>query len=127
MGLLRDIFEEKVKIWEGPDEEVYDRYCKELRSAGIKIQAFIVNQKRPKCTGNCASCMEHLETYKTAEGEKIKLGAGCSDDLLTAGKPYDLYTIFVKKSEEQKCLDMLGLPPWPKEDADDAQADERGN
>ena len=27
----------------------------------------------------------------------------------------------------QELSDMLGLPPWPKEDADDAQADERGN
>lgn len=39
MGILRDIFEEKHRIFEGPDEEAYKEYCATLKKAGIRIQA----------------------------------------------------------------------------------------
>ena len=115
MGILRDIFEEKVKIWEGTDQEAYESYCKELRAAGMKIQAFTVNQRTPKCNGKCATCMAVQNEKEDEELGYKKLGRGCSDDLLNAKKDYDIYTIFVKKSEEQKALDLLGLPPFEGE------------
>lgn len=119
MGILRDIFEEKVKIWEGSDEEVYESYCQQLKSTGMKIQAFTVNQRTPKCSGNCATCMAIQNEQEDEELGYKKLGRGCSDDLLNAKQDYEIYTIFVKKSEEQKALDLLGLEPfegeaWPK-------------
>lgn len=115
MGILRDIFEEKVKIWEGVDEEVYEAYCSELRDAGMKIQAFTVNQRTPKCNGNCATCMAVQNEKEDEELGYKKLGRGCSDDLLNSKKDYDIFTIFVKKSEEQKALDLLGLEPYEGE------------
>ena len=52
MGILRDIFEEKHRIFEGPDEEAYKEYCTTLKKAGIRIQAFEVNQRTLFCSGN---------------------------------------------------------------------------
>ena len=119
MGILRDIFEEKVKIWEGSDLALYESYCKDLKKAGMKIQAFTVNQRTPKCSGNCATCMAVQNEKEDEELGYKKLGRGCSYDLLNAKEDYDIYNIFVKKSEEKKALDLLGIPPfegetWPK-------------
>lgn len=114
MGILRDIFEEKIKIWEGPDEELYESYCKQLRAAKMKIQAFTVNQNTLKCSGNCANCAALNEKEDEELGYK-KLGRGCSDDLLNPKKDYDIYAIFVKKSEVQKAMNLLGLEELPPE------------
>jgi len=115
MGILRDIFEEKVKLWEGTDEDLYKSYCEQLRGIGMKIQAFTVNQRTPKCNGNCATCMAVQNEREDEELGYKKLGRGCSDDILNPTKPYDIYNIFVKKSEEQKALDLLGLEPYEGE------------
>ena len=120
MGILRDIFEEKHRIFEGPDEEAYKDYCTTLKKAGIRIQAFEVNQRTLKCTGNCGSCPAMKSAAMSAEEEDAelgyrKLGRGCSDNLLNEPGEERLFTIFVKKSEEKKALDLLGLEPLPQE------------
>lgn len=120
MGILRDIFEEKHRIFEGPDEEAYKEYCATLKKAGIRIQAFEVNQRTLKCTGNCGSCPAIKSAAMSAEEEDAelgyrKLGRGCSDNLLNEPGEERLFTIFVKKSEEKKALDLLGLEPLPQE------------
>lgn len=120
MGILRDIFEEKHRIFEGPDEEAYKEYCTTLKKAGIRIQAFEVNQRTLKCTGNCGSCPAMKSAAMSAAEEDAelgyrKLGRGCSDNLLNEPGEERLFTIFVKKSEEKKALDLLGLEPLPQE------------
>ena len=104
----------KHRIFEGPDKEAYKEYCATLKKAGIRIQAFEVNQRTLKCTGNCGSCpaMKSAAMRRREEDAELgyrKLGRGCSDNLLNEPGEERLFTIFVKKSEEKKALDLLGL------------------
>lgn len=115
MGILRDIFEEKVRIWEGIDEDAFEAFKEQLKAAGIKASAFKVNQRTLKCTGNCGSCPAMTSALEDEELGYKKLGRGCSDNLLKEPGEFDIYTIFVKKSEEFKALDLLGLERLPEE------------
>ena len=77
-------------------------YCATLKKAGIRIQAFEVNQRTLKCTGNCGSCPAMKSAAMSAEEEDAelgyrKLGRGCSDNLLNEPGEERLFTIFVKK------------------------------
>lgn len=106
MGFFSDIFSIKEKIWQGRNIELYEKYCEALRSNGFKIQAFKINQERPKCTGNCAACAACGDI-----GEDVsfydKLGSGCSDDLLTAKNGDDIYAIYVKQKDLEKAQQVL--------------------
>jgi N-acetylglutamate synthase-like GNAT family acetyltransferase len=108
MGILRDIFEEKVKIWEGTDTEVYEQFCTTLKQSGMKIQAFKVNQERPKCNGNCAGCAAMQQIPEGGESWE-KIGSGLCDDLVEHGTGTDLFAIYVKKSEVEKAKQLLNL------------------
>ena len=115
MGILRDIFEEKIRIWEGIDEEAFESYKEKLKKAGIKASAFKVNQRTLKCTGNCGSCPAMTSALEDEELGYKKLGRGCSDNLLKEPGEHEIFTIFVKKSEEFKALELLGLERLPEE------------
>ncbi len=106
MGKLYDIFSIKEKLWQGEDKELYDRYCKQLRDGGLVIQAFKVNQERPKCSGNCATCPVRKEFSEDASF-RDKLGSGLSDDLLTHKGESEIYAIYVKKKEYQKAMELI--------------------
>jgi len=106
MGILSDIFSVKEKLWQGEDKELYDSYCSRLRSEGLVIQAFRVNQERPKCNGNCATCPAR-GNYDENAGFKDKLGIGFSADLLTPKGENEIYAIYVKKKELSKARKIL--------------------
>jgi hypothetical protein len=108
MGILSDIFSVKEKLWQGEDKDLYDRYCEALRAGGLVIQAFKVNQERPKCSGNCATCPVRTQFDENAT-VRDKLGSGLSDDLLTHKGDSEIYAIYVKKKEFQKALALTGL------------------
>lgn len=110
MGLIRDIFEEKVMIWEGANMDLYNSVCNNLKANGIKIQAFKVNQDKPKCDGNCATCMGTLPESKQDNKSIINydlLGTGCKDDLLEKPLGYDIYAIYVKKSDVSRARELM--------------------
>lgn len=106
MGILSDIFSVKEKLWQGEDKALYDRYCKALRANGLVIQAFKVNQERPKCSGNCATCPVRTEFDENATF-RDKLGSGMSEDLLTHRGESEIYAIYVKKKEYQKAEEII--------------------
>ncbi len=108
MGLLSDIFSIKEKLWQGEDKELYDSYCETLRHAGLVIQAFKVNQERPRCTGNCASCPARGSFGEDATFRE-KLGSGLSADLLTPAGDSEIYAIYVKKKELKEAQRLTGL------------------
>ncbi len=99
MGFLRDIFEEKIEIWEGTDKKLYEDICQKLKQNGIKIQAFKVNQNKPKCDGNCAACVGATPEEDGGIINYNALGTGCKDDLLEKAIGVDKYAIYVKKSD----------------------------
>ena len=107
MGFLRDIFEEKIEIWEGSDKERYDNICRDLKENGIKIQAFKVNQNKPKCDGNCASCVGATPESDDGIINYSALGAGCKDDILEKSKGYDIYAVYVKKSDITRAKSVI--------------------
>ena len=109
MGILGDIFSEKVNIWEEENEELYERNCKLLRDAGFKIQAFKVNKRPEGCSGNCFKCVaqcagkgkqEEIPTYE-------KIGSGITTDMFGDSDSPDRYAIYVKKSEMQQALKII--------------------
>lgn len=106
MGKLYDIFSVKEKLWQGDDKELYDRYCKVLRDAGLVIQAFKVNQERPKCSGNCATCPVRMDFDENASF-RDKLGSGFSADLLMPKGDHEIYAIYVKKKELEKARNLI--------------------
>ncbi|MBQ9157417.1 MAG: hypothetical protein IJ137_11635 [Eubacterium sp.] len=106
MGILSDIFSVKEKLWQGDDKPLYDKYCEMLRSAGLVIQAFKVNQERPKCNGNCATCPARGD-YDENAGFREKLGSGFSADLLTKKGDSEIYAIYVKKKEFEKASRII--------------------
>ena len=108
MGKLYDIFSVKEKLWQGEDKEVYDRYCRQLRDGGLVIQAFRVNQERPRCNGNCATCPVRTDFDEHASF-RDKLGSGLSADLLSPKGPSEIYAIYVKKKELKAAKDLVGL------------------
>ena len=107
MGIIRDIFEEKIEIWEGPDKELYDKVCRSLKDNGIKIQAFKVNQNKPKCDGDCASCVGAAPKCEEGIINYNALGAGCKDDILEKSRGYDIYAIYVKKSDVSRARELM--------------------
>ncbi|MCR5785301.1 MAG: hypothetical protein K6G40_06650 [Eubacterium sp.] len=109
MGFIRDIFEEKVKIWEGENKELYNTVCHNLKNAGIKVQAFKVNQNKPKCDGNCASCMGKAPESEDGIINYNALGTGCKDDILEKSTGYDIYAIYVKKSDVSQARGLMNL------------------
>ena len=110
MGILSDIFSVKEKLWQGEDKTLYDSYCDTLKSAGLVIQAFKVNQERPKCNGNCATCPARGDFDENASF-KEKLGSGFSADLLTPKGDREIYAIYVKKKELGKAQELIGAVP----------------
>ena len=105
MGILRDIFEEKKKVWEGADIEFYELACSSLRESGMKIQAFKVNAK-VKCEGGCLGCKAGCNSFDEDTPFYKKIGAGISTDLMEKN-PVDIYDIFVKKSDEARASDII--------------------
>ncbi|MCI8992182.1 MAG: hypothetical protein HFG80_05560 [Eubacterium sp.] len=106
MGFLRDLFEEKIQIWEGSDTTVYKEFCGRLKNAGMKIQAFKVNTNRPKCTGNCATCAAMQEIPEGGESWE-KIGSGLCDDLIGEHGKEEIFTIYVKKSDADRARALL--------------------
>lgn len=106
MGIISDIFSIKEKLWQGKEKHIYDRYCEVLRSAGLVIQAFKINQERPKCSGNCSTCPA-CGGFDEDASFRDKLGSGVSADILTEKGDFDIYAIYVKKKEYQKALDLI--------------------
>lgn len=106
MGFFSDIFSIKEKIWQGRNKELYEKYCEVLKENGFRIQAFKINQERPKCNGNCATCAACGGIEEDASFYD-KLGSGCSDDLLTAKSGDDIYAIYVKQKELEKAQQVL--------------------
>ena len=107
MGKIRDAFSVKEMLWEGMNKAEYDRYCELLRSNNISIWAFTRNQETTKCSGECGKCgncdfTEDTPTYK-------KIGSGLSVDLLNEKKDYEIYAIYVKKSELNLTKEIIGI------------------
>ncbi|MBR0409846.1 MAG: hypothetical protein IJI25_02420 [Eubacterium sp.] len=115
MGIISDIFSVKEKLWQGEDKHLYDSYCEKLRSGGLVIQAFKVNQERPKCNGNCATCPAR-GSYDENAGFKEKLGSGFSADLLTHKGENEIYAIYVKKKEFEKAKELISFSSLQEKD-----------
>ena len=105
MGLLRDIFEDKRKVWEGADTSFYAKACEALKNSGMKIQAFKVAAK-VKCEGHCLGCKAGCKEFDEDTPFYKKIGSGISTNLIEENE-VDIYDIFVKKSDESRALELL--------------------
>ncbi len=111
MGFLADIFAEKVLLWEGKDEELYEAYKTKLKEAKIKNSAFTKNQQTPKCDGNCGMCPMAAREFGTETPFYEKFGNACdsSVDILNKKESFEIYDIYVKKSEIDKAKNVCGI------------------
>ncbi len=107
MGIIKDLFEEKKLVWEGADYDFYTRICAILKGEGIKVQAFKLNQNVPKCKGDCLSCHAACDDFDENTPFYEKIGSGLSVDALEKPKPYDIYDIYVKISDEQRAKGII--------------------
>ena len=105
MGFLRDLLEDKKKVWEGADTSFYAKACETLKASGMKIQAFKVAAK-VKCEGHCLGCKAGCHEFDEDTPFYEKIGSGISTNLIEENE-IDIYDIFVKKSDESRALEIL--------------------
>ncbi len=106
LGAFADFFAVKEEIFRGSNMDLIDQCCAELKAAGRFYQRIKINQETPKCDGNCAGCAAMEQVDENTPMYK-KIGIGCSSDLLTSREPYDIFAIYVKKSEEEQCRKII--------------------
>ena len=105
MGFFSDIFSIKEKVWVGVDQEAYQAILAALKQAGIKTEAFKVNQANPQCFGNCAACggtCGAKETHLELETKGTNIA-----ERIASGEKIDVYTVYVKQKEQDRAKSII--------------------